>query len=70
MTKRKNIKPVRSLTKEEAKINFKGKTLILKSSDSDEKRKEINKKFIDGKIKLLYVNDINNITNFVYEIIK
>ena len=70
MTKRKNIKPVRSLTKEEAKVNFKGKTLTLKSTDSDEKRKDFNKKLIDGEIRLLYVNDVNDVTNFVYEIRK
>ncbi len=63
-------KAVKTLSKEEAKDNFKGKTVTLKSTDSDEKVKEINKLFIDGEISLLYTSDINDVTNFVYEILK
>jgi len=69
--KEKNMaKGVRSLSKEEAKVGFKGKTITLKSTDDNDKRMEINKKFIDGKISLLYVNDVNDVTNFVYEVLK
>lgn len=63
-------KPLRTLTTEESKISFKGKTLIRKSTDSDETIREFNKKIISGDIKLLYVNDIDNVINFVYEILR
>ena len=63
-------KAIKRISNDNPKNGFKGKTITLKSSDTEEKRKEINKKFINGEISLLYVNDINNITNFVYEILK
>ena len=47
-----------------------GKTITLNSNDDNIKRLEINKKLISGKISLLYMNDVNNVTNFIYEIIK
>ena len=60
-------KAIRSLTKEEAKVSFKGKTITLKDNDDIEKRKEVNSLLKNDKIKLLYVSVINDISNFVYE---
>ena len=65
MAKKEN--PIRTLTKEEAKVGFKGKTVILKETDTSEKRKEISVLLKDDKLQLLYINVINDVTNWVYE---
>jgi len=64
------MKVVRTISDEEAKVKYKGKTLTLKETDSQERKIEVNTLFKENKITLLYCNVVNDTTNWVYEYIK
>ena len=63
-------KAIRSLSKEESKKSFKGKTITLKENDDSEKREKIYSLKKENKIKLLYCSIVNDITQWVYEYTK
>ena len=60
------MKAIKSITKEESKSKYKGKTTTLKESDTPERFIEISKSVETGKLKLLYYFDDGQ-SNWVYD---